>query len=95
MIEDKRTTAKHTVVLDKRRSATITGVIDVVSFDDETIIAETEMGMLILKGINLHVNKLNLENGELSVDGEFISLLYEEQSGFPKGKSSFFGRLFK
>jgi sporulation protein YabP len=91
---DGRLSVKHTIVMENRNSVKITGVLDVVSFDMETIVAETEMGVIILKGDGLHVNRLNLQNGELDIDGEVSSLAYEEN--FARGhKGSFFGSLFK
>ncbi len=93
MTEDKR--SKHTVFVDKRQSITMTGVLDVISFDEEAVIAETELGVLVLNGTNLHVNRLNLENGELSVEGEIHSMNYEEPSSFTKGRAGFLSKLFK
>ena len=88
--------SRHAINLVRRESLAATGVLDVISFDEETIIAETELGMLILKGINLHVNRLNLENGELSIDGEIISITYEDSSGYSKGGGkSFLGKLLR
>ncbi len=95
MGEEKKSTAKHSVVMERRENISITGVLDVISFDEETIIAETEMGILILRGVNLHVNKLNLDNGELVVEGLIDNLTYEEQNSFGKGKATFFSKLFK
>ena len=97
MPEEKktRTPSRHAINLVRRESLTATGVIDVISFDEETIIAETELGMLIIKGINLHVNRLNLENGELAVDGEVSSISYEDSNGYVKGNKSLLGKLFK
>ncbi len=97
MPEEKRSSyQKHTVSLEQRERLKITGVIDVVSFDEESIVAETDMGMLIIRGRNLHVNKLSLENGELNIDGEIDSLTYEEEVTYSKGKGiAFLGKLFK
>lgn len=78
----------------RRESMAATGVLDVISFDEESIIAETELGMMIIKGINLHVNRLNLENGELAVDGEISGITYEDAGGYVKGRS-ILGKLFK
>lgn len=94
MTEDRRAASKHAVSLERRESVSVSGVIDVISFDEETIVADTDMGVLILRGANLHVNRLNLDAGELAVDGDIVSLHYEE-SGFSKGKASFWGKLFK
>lgn len=95
MAEEKRTGGRHTVVMERRESVSVTGVIDVLSFDEETIIAETEMGVLILRGDNLHVNRLNLETGDLEVDGGISNLAYEDQAGYSKGKASLLGKLFR
>ena len=97
MPEEKkqRNTSRHAINLVRRESMAATGVIDVISFDEETIIAETELGMLIIKGINLHVNRLNLENGELAIDGEVNSINYEDSGGYVKGNKSLLGKLFK
>ncbi|MDR3239355.1 MAG: sporulation protein YabP [Clostridiales bacterium] len=92
MVEEKK---RHTVSIDRREGVSVTGVVDVISFDEETIIAETEMGVLIVRGANLHVNRLQLDSGELSVDGHINSAAYEDSAGFGKGKPSFLSKLFK
>ncbi len=95
MADERKAASKHTIFMDEREKISVTGVLDVISFDEETIITETERGILILKGINLHVNKLNLDNGELVVDGEIFNITYEDNVGFSKGKSSLFGKIFR
>ena len=87
--------SRHAINLVRRESLAATGVLDVISFDEETVIAETELGILIIKGINLHVSRLNLENGELAIDGEVISMTYEDSGGYVKGSKSLLGKLFK
>lgn len=95
LAEDRRRpTSRHSLHIDKRESMTVTGVIDVISFDEESVIAESEMGVLIIKGANLHVKRINLENGELIVSGEIDGLNYENARGGQKAKS-IMGRLFK
>lgn len=94
MAEEKKI-SKHSVIMEQRENISITGVIDVISFDEEAIVSETEMGVLILKGLNLHVNRLNLEKGELDVDGEIFSLTYEESGSYGKVGGSFFSKIFK
>ncbi len=83
----------HKITMNERESIFITGVIDVISFDEETIIAETEKGTLVLRGTELHVIKLSVENGELEIGGYIYSLNYES-SDYMKEKS-FFGKIFK
>ena len=56
--------------------------------------SETEKGMLILRGNNIHVGKLNLDEGEVSVDGLIDTIEYSE-GGISKGKNSFLNRIFK
>lgn len=95
MIDDKRAHSRHSINIERRQTTSVTGVIEVVSFDEEVIIADTEMGVLILRGVNLHVKKLNLESGELEVGGEIVSIAYEEQVSGGRGKPSFLRSLFK
>ena len=94
MADNKNERPKHKLILDARESLELTGITDVVSFDDEQVIADTVMGLLIIKGSNLHVSNLNLGSGQLSIFGEFNSIGYEEQGALPQ-KSTLFSRLFK
>jgi len=85
---------KHTVTLERRENISVTGILDVISFDEDTVVVDTSMGVLVLRGAGLHVNRLNLDDGSLNVDGEISSITYEE-SGSRRGKSAFLGKLFK
>ena len=71
----------HKLILNNRRTCNLTGVNDVLSFDEKEIILETEQGMLMIKGNDLHVNRLTLDKGEVDVDGRIDSFTYSEQSG--------------
>lgn len=95
MIDDMNIRTKHNIIINDRQNIKITGVLDVISFDEEMVVAETEMGIMILKGINFHVSKLDLNNGDLVIDGEVYSLLYEEKNTYGKPAGSFFGKIFK
>jgi len=92
--EKKRSPSRHGITIEKRESINVSGVIDVISFDEESVIAETELGVVIIRGINLHVKRINLESGELSVTGEIDGLAYENPGAVGKSKS-IMGRLFK
>ena len=92
-MEEKRFLSKHKVIVEKRQRVLITGILEVMSFDDELVATETEMGTLIIKGTKLHVSSLNLEKGELEIDGDIDSLNYEESH--IKGKSGVFSKIFK
>lgn len=85
----------HKLILNNRRSCNLTGVNDVLSFDENEIILETEQGMLMIKGMELHVNRLTLDKGEVDVDGRIDSLTYSEQSGMGAKGESLLSRLFK
>jgi sporulation protein YabP len=96
MPEEKkiRAISRHSLNIDRREHVAVTGVSDVISFDEESVIAETEMGTLIIRGGNLHVNRINLEGGELSITGEVDGITYEDPNSSTRGKS-LFNRLFK
>ncbi len=83
----------HSISVEDRKRVRISGVTEVLSFDEESIAVETECGLLILKGTELHVGKLNLEDGEVSVSGHVDSVTYAEDAD--GNKNSFFGRLFR
>ena len=73
-IEELNSTGRmHKVILTNRRTCTINGVNDVISFDIHEILLDTEQGMLMIKGDDLHVNRLTLEKGEVDVDGRIDS----------------------
>jgi sporulation protein YabP len=95
MTEERRA-GRHKLTVDQRENVAITGVLDVISFDEESVVCETDMGILVLRGVDLHVSSLNLENGTLSIFGEIISINYENQAlpGSRK-KGSVFGKIFK
>ena len=92
--EKKRVPSRHSLHIDRRENVSVSGMTDVISFDEETVIGETEMGVIIIRGSNLHVNRINLESGELFVSGEIEGITYENPGGYTKGKS-ILGRLFK
>ena len=83
--------APHHVVLEERRSLTVSGVEDVERFDENTIVMSTTAGTLVISGENLHIGKLSLDGGELHVDGQVDSLSYEDP-GYSRG--GFLSRLF-
>ena len=68
----------HRVTLHQRESMEICGVTDVISFDETEIITRTAQGNLIIRGTGLHIGKLTLDSGEVSVDGLVRELCYEE-----------------
>lgn len=82
------------LVLENRNRLNISGVLDVLSFDDQIIIVETELGMLTVKGDNLRINKLSIDTSEVIVEGEIMSLTYSNKD-LDKKNESFLGKIFK
>ncbi|WP_227939119.1 sporulation protein YabP [Alkalihalobacillus deserti] len=89
-----RPTNDHDVILKARRQLDITGVKQVESFDNEEFLLETVMGFLSVRGQNLHMKNLNVEQGIVSIEGKVYDLIYLDQNQQDKTKG-FFGKLFK
>jgi len=89
---NKRT---HKLTLSSRKICSITGVVDVLSFDVSEILLETDQGMLMIKGSELHVNRLTLEKGEVDIEGKIDSLTYSEAGGYQNKNESLLSKLFK
>ena len=85
----------HKVNLYNREKGTLTGILDVISFDENTIVLDTDMGLLTIKGKDLHVSRLSLEKGELDLEGHADSLAYSSNEGYRKSNQSLLARLFK
>ena len=86
---------QHRMAVHNRKNCSLTGVIDVIAFDETEVILETDMGVLMTKGHDLHVKRLDLEKGEVDIDGRIDSFFYSEQKNPIVKSESFFGRLFK
>lgn len=96
-IEERKSlnsTIIQNLVLENREKLSISGVLDVLSFDDQVVIVETELGLLNVKGDNLRINKLSIDTSEVIVEGEIYSLSYSEKSADKKG-GSLLGKIFK
>ena len=83
------------LVIHNRHTVLLTGVNDVLSFDASEIILDTVQGMLMMRGEELHVNRLSLEKGEVDVDGTIDSFAYADDRKTAKGSESLLSRLFK
>ena len=68
----------HKLQLSERKQLTMTGVTEVVSFDDSTVVLQTSLGTLIVQGQELQLKTLSLEGGQVAVDGTVTALSYEE-----------------
>ena len=93
-MEDKKTVVSHKLILDSRARGMITGVLDVDDFNGEKIQVQTEAGRMLIKGENLHITSLNVEKGELELEGKVDSLAYTGK-GMDKKEESFLKRMFR
>lgn len=94
-MEERNGTKAHKVTLSNRRVGNFSGVKNVISFDPKEILLQTEMGMLLIKGEDLHVSRLTLERGEVDIDGLVTSLTYSEAEDYGKKAENFLGKLFR
>lgn len=94
-MEERAAGSSHKIMISNRKNGVLNGVIDVLSFDVGEILLETELGMLMIKGNDLHVNRLTLEKGEIDIEGKIDSLTYSDMKASSKHNESFLGRLFK
>lgn len=94
-MDEKPIQRSHKLIINNRKSGIINGVTDVIAFDVSEVLLETELGMLTIKGNDLHISRLTLEKGEVELDGTINSLTYSEASNIQKPKESLMGRLFR
>lgn len=83
--------ADHKLTLSQRNRLTMTGVSEVVSFDDTAVVLRTSLGTLIVQGNDLQLKTLSVEGGQMEVDGSISGLTYEE----PKNEGGWLSRLFR
>lgn len=81
------------IIIENREKISVTGVIDIHSFDDELVLAQTDLGILTIKGDDLKMNKLNLDNNELIIEGQIMAVAYSDVNQVKK--SGFMNKLFK
>ena len=79
----------HKLTLNERRELTMTGVTEVVSFEENAVVLRTALGTLVVQGKDLQLKTLSLEGGQVAVEGEVCALIYEEPR--PGGWRRLFG----
>ena len=82
----------NNIIIENRIKTSISGVTDVVSFSEHEIILDTEAGGLVLQGEDFRINKLNVDIGELTIDGKLNYFSYETAK---REKIGMFARIFK
>ena len=93
MEERRKEEMSHKLVMTGREKLVVSGVEDVDSFDDDKVIAYTTEGVMTAKGAEFRINRLNVENGELEIQGEIDSIEYAD--GHKSDKGGFLGKIFR
>ena len=88
--QEARPSLPHKLTLDERSRLAVTGVTEVVSFDESAVVLKTVKGVLVIRGQQLHLQTLSLDGGQVAVDGTVSSMNYEEL----RREGGFFSRLF-
>lgn len=99
MIEERKNINVNTniiqnLVLENRKKLSVSGVNDVLSFDDQVVMVDTELGLLTVKGENIRINKLSLDTAEVIIEGEISSLSYS-QNKQEKSTGTLLSKIFK
>ena len=82
------------LVLENRGKLSVSGVNDVLSFDDHVVMVDTELGLLTVKGENIRINKLSLDTAEVIIEGDISSLAYS-QNKQEKSTGTILSKIFK
>ena len=82
------------LILENRGKLSISGVNDVLSFDDQVVMVETELGLLTVKGENLRINKLSIDTSEVIVEGDISYMAYSEKE-LEKNKGNLISKIFR
>ena len=85
---------KGNLILENRKRLTLSGVLEVISFDEEKILLNSKLGALTIKGNELKMNKLDVQNGDVIIVGDIWAMVYSGKE-IKKEKESIIGRLFK
>ena len=81
----------HDLIVESRKKVTMTGIIDVDSFDEETIVAQSNCGEIYIKGSALKISRLSVESGDMTVEGQVDCVSYSEG----KHTGGFFSKVFR
>lgn len=100
MIEERKQIGMNTnivqnLVLENRGKLSISGVNDVLSFDDQVVMVDTELGLLTVKGENLRINKLSLDTSEVIVEGQISYLAYSQNKENQNSGGGLLSKIFK
>lgn len=91
-MEQKQLSVPHNIIVEDRKNVSISGVTDVESFDEETVVLMTDLGELIIKGFGLHISKIDVVSGDLALEGEIYNIGYSDT---PAAGGGLLSRLFR
>lgn len=91
--EMMQTNIIQNVILENRKKLTMTGIKDVLSFDDEVVAVDSELGLINIKGTDLRVNKISTESGDVIVEGTIRTIEYSDKD--LSTRQGFMSRIFK
>ncbi|WP_024860666.1 sporulation protein YabP [Ruminococcus flavefaciens] len=92
-MQDKTVKQNHNMILENRKSLSISGITDVDSFDEREIILYTQLGELTVQGRELHIDAMSVETGDMTITGDIWALIYGDKD--KKGPISALGKLFR
>lgn len=94
-MDEKTGIRPHSCLMQNRSSVSLTGMREMISFDEEQVVMDTDMGLLTIKGKDLHISRLTVEQGEVDIEGNVDSVIYSSNEAYRKAGQSLIGRLFR
>lgn len=94
-MDEKTEIRPHSLLMQDRSSVSLTGVREMISFDEEQVLMDTDMGLLTIKGKDLHISRLTVEKGEVDIEGSVDSIIYSSNESYRKAGQSLIGRLLR
>lgn len=92
MAEERTQKMPHHLIVEERQEVRVAGVLEVISFDENTVVVNTSLGELAIRGYELHMTRTDVESGELLLSGQICELLYSNSR--QTGQTGLLGRLF-
>ncbi len=92
IIRNVRADLPHNIIMENRSKISISGVENAESYNESEVVLHTSKGILIIKGEGMNLSKLNLDSGEITVNGRIVVLEYSEPK---KSSGSFLAKIFK
>lgn len=93
MIKETNSKVTHNLIMENRRTLSVSGITDVDSFDEREICLYTQLGELTIKGKDLHIDSMSVETGDMAITGDIWSIQYGDKDR--KGPLTMLGRLFR